>query len=111
MDPLQAAAAPADAERQADACEELLSYLHDDLRPQIGVPDPQPPHWGVLLALFASASTTYEAAVQLARDGYGHQAAMLNRSLFEGMVDAHWVVMNSDWRWSAFAITRPTRPA
>jgi hypothetical protein len=32
--------------------------------------------------------------MRLARDGFGYQAAMLNRSLFEAMVDAHWVVMN-----------------
>jgi Family of unknown function (DUF5677) len=51
-------------------------------------------HWGILLALFASATTTYEAAVLLAREEFGYQAAMLNRSLFEVMVDCYWAAMN-----------------
>ncbi len=91
---MQAARSPADVRRQAGACEELLTYLHDELRPRIGVPEPQPAHWGILLALFASATTTYEAAVLLAREEFGYQAAMLNRSLFETMVDCYWAAMN-----------------
>ncbi|MGH3481427.1 MAG: DUF5677 domain-containing protein [Nocardioidaceae bacterium] len=44
--------------------------------------------------LLARSTKTYRAAVQLARHGYGEQAAMLNRSLFEGMAVAHWVHAN-----------------
>ncbi len=91
---MQAARSPADVGRQVDACEDLLAYLHDELRPRIGVPEPQPAHWGILLALFASATTTYEAVVLLAREELGYQAAMLNRSLFEVMVDCYWAAMN-----------------
>src|SRR5882757_9372212 len=81
---MQAARSPADARRQAGACQELLTYLQDELRPRVGVPEPQPAHWGILLALFASATTTYEAAVLLAREEFGYQAAMLNRSPVRG---------------------------
>jgi hypothetical protein len=91
---MQAARSLADARRQADACQDLLIYLQDELRPQVSVPEPQPAHWGILLALFASATTTYEAAVLLAREEFGYQAAMLNRSLFEVMVDCYWAAMN-----------------
>lgn len=91
---MQAARSLADARRQADACQDLLIYLQDELRPQVSVPEPQPAHWGILLALFASATTTYEAAVLLAREEFGYQAAMLNRSLFEVMVDCYWATMN-----------------
>jgi hypothetical protein len=94
VDIMQAARSPADVGRQVDACEDLLTYLHDELRPRIGVPEPQPAHWGILLALFTSATTTYEAAVLLAREEFGYQAAMLNRSLFEVMVDCYWAAMN-----------------
>ena len=50
----------------------------------------------ILAMLFARATKTYKAARLLARSGYGEQASMLDRSLFEGMVVAHWVSTNSD---------------
>ena len=34
---------------------------------------------------------TYSAALALVREGFGPQAAMFNRALFEGMAVAHWV--------------------
>jgi hypothetical protein len=88
----EAAASSDDVGRQVEACEELRVYLYDDPGPKAGALDPNEAHWGIILALLASASSTYEAAVRLARDGFGHQAAMLNRSLFEAMVDSYWVV-------------------
>jgi Family of unknown function (DUF5677) len=87
----QTAALPDHVGRQVEACEELLVYLQRDLCPKLGASDTHDSHWGIVLALFASAATTYEAAVRLARDGFGYQAAMLNRSLFEAMVDCYWV--------------------
>lgn len=45
----------------------------------------------LILGLFTRSYSTYCAAVELARMGFGPQAAMLNRSLFEYMIDAHWV--------------------
>jgi len=46
---------------------------------------------GLLKALFARSTDTFTCAVRCVRVGYGAQAAMLNRSLFEDMVDAHWI--------------------
>ena len=108
VDVMQAARSPADARRQADACQELLTYLQEELRPRVGAPEPQPAHWGIILALFASATTTYEAAVLLAREEFGYQAAMLNRSLFEAMVDCYWAAMNPTLAVKRIKATRPT---
>jgi Family of unknown function (DUF5677) len=46
----------------------------------------------LLLTIFARSTRTYEAVVRwLGERGFGEQGMMLNRSLFEDMVDAHWV--------------------
>lgn len=48
-----------------------------------------------ILAFELGRSTkTFRAAFELASSGFGEQAAMLNRSLFEGMAVAHWVHKN-----------------
>lgn len=44
----------------------------------------------LVLALAYRALTTYEAVLLLCEAGYGAQALMLGRSLFEDMVDIHW---------------------
>lgn len=43
----------------------------------------------------ARSTKTFRGTVALCRSGYGEQAAMLNRSLFEGMAVAHWVHSNA----------------
>jgi hypothetical protein len=48
---------------------------------------------GIVAALFARSTNTYWSAIELARMGFGEQALMLNRSLFEDMVDVHWVTV------------------
>jgi SEC-C motif/Family of unknown function (DUF5677) len=48
----------------------------------------------LVAALFARSIGTFAAIVHLARAGFGLQASMLNRSLFEDMVDIHWVCAN-----------------
>jgi len=50
----------------------------------------------ILLALLARSINTYWSSVELSRIGLGEQAIMLNRSLFEDMVDAHWVTIEPD---------------
>jgi hypothetical protein len=51
----------------------------------------------VLQTIFARSTRTYEAVVRhLGPRGFGEQAMMLNRSLFEDMVDAHWVSLNPE---------------
>lgn len=46
------------------------------------------------LVIFARATLTYRAVMQLCRGGFGEQADMLNRSLFEDMTAAHWVSLH-----------------
>lgn len=45
----------------------------------------------LIVSLFVRTFATYSALVELLTLGYGTQAAMLNRSLFEDMVDLHWI--------------------
>ncbi len=42
------------------------------------------------------STKTYRASVELARKGYGEQAAMLNRVLFESMAVARWINANEE---------------
>jgi hypothetical protein len=78
-----------------EGCERLLDYSLGLLgewpgRPVESVCD------GLVLALFARSLDTAAAAIRLAGDGYGAQASMLNRSLFEDMIDAHWVATDEE---------------
>jgi hypothetical protein len=51
----------------------------------------------ILLSIFARSTRTYEAIVRhLGNHGFGEQGLMLTRSLFEDMVDAHWVSLNEE---------------
>jgi hypothetical protein len=50
----------------------------------------------LLVALFTRSYATFSADVELVRLGFGEQAAMLNRSLFEDMVEAHWIATYPD---------------
>lgn len=48
----------------------------------------------LLMRTYARGSKTYQAVLRLAAAGYGEQAGMLNRSLFEDMVVTHWIMRN-----------------
>lgn len=50
----------------------------------------------LVVAIFARSTDTFTCAVRNIRLDYGAQAAMLNRSLFEDMVDAHWIITDPD---------------
>jgi hypothetical protein len=73
----------------------------------------------LIFSMHARSTRTYEAIVrQLGRSGMGEQGMMLNRSLFEDMVDIHWVQLNPDLamerlelhdRYSRFLRTRVAR--
>jgi hypothetical protein len=50
-----------------------------------------------LLAVQATRAThSFESVIALCRIGRGVQAAMINRSLFEDVLDVHWVAANPD---------------
>lgn len=51
----------------------------------------------ILITIFARSTRTYEAVVRhLGERCFGEQGLMLNRSLFEDMIDAHWVSIHGD---------------
>lgn len=78
---------------QLRACERLLDFVLGLLQPWRGRPL-EFEHDGLIAAIFARTTNTFWSAVELARIGFGEQASMLNRSLFEDMVDLHWTVDN-----------------
>ncbi|MEJ7786176.1 MAG: DUF5677 domain-containing protein [Solirubrobacteraceae bacterium] len=51
---------------------------------------------GLVAAIFARSTDTFTCALRCVRLGYGGQGAMLNRSLFEDMVDGHWIVTDPE---------------
>ena len=79
------------------ACETLRDFLLDMVRPWGGrTLDPRRIEDALLAALLARSSNTFWASIELSRMGFGDQALMLNRSLFEDMVDAHWVTVQPE---------------
>ncbi len=50
----------------------------------------------ILTMAMARGTTTFKAALRLIESGYGREASMLNRSMFEGMAVAHWIAANED---------------
>jgi hypothetical protein len=87
---LQAATQPRHVKQQAETCEGLRAYLHEELAPVVCAFESKGAHWGIVVALFCRAATTYQASVRLARDGFGAEAGMLNRALFEATIDCYW---------------------
>ena len=81
---------------QIRACERLYEYAKALTRgdwPGRPVDDTAD---GLIVSLFTRSMDTFQAAIRLAALGYGAQAAMLNRSLFEDMIDAHWVATDPE---------------
>ena len=71
-------------------CGELMEFADRHLVPWSGR-KPEGEHELLIAAEAARATKSYRAAVHLAASGYGEQAAMVNRSAFEGMAVAHWI--------------------
>lgn len=81
--------------KELQAGEDLRDLLLEAVRPWGGrALDPNRPEDPLLAALLSRSATTFWAAIELCRIGFGEQALMLNRSLFEDMVDAHWVTLD-----------------
>ena len=89
-------------EHEIEACEELADFSESALAPWGGrtiekAAIDDPPVADEIVALgFARSAKTYKAAIRLAKQGFGEQAAMLNRSLFEGMAVGFWVHHNEE---------------
>ena len=80
-----------------EACDRLLEFAFGLTQPWAGRPLDEDRVEDLLVAVIFSRSTnTFWASTELARVGFGDQASMLNRSLFEDMVDIHWVTVEPD---------------
>lgn len=77
---------------QLAACERLRDFSLEIARPWDGRALEGPEDM-IVASLFARSSNTYQALLELCRISFASQAAMLNRSLFEDMVDVHWVTV------------------
>ncbi len=82
-------------EGACEAVQLLVAHVRDDV---LGNLDAGGDAWerAVLAALFSHALSCAEAALVLARAGYGREVIMLGRPAFELMLDAHWASANTD---------------
>lgn len=78
---------------QVAACSSLLELAFAELSAWSGRPIKRGAD-RIILAEAARATKTFDAVIRLCRAGFGEQAVMLGRSLFEGMAIAHWVKAN-----------------
>lgn len=89
-------------EHEIEACEELAEFSENALSPWGGraitkaAIDDSPVADEIFALGFARSAKTYKAVIRLVRQGFGEQAAMLNRSLFEGMAVGVWVHHNEE---------------
>jgi hypothetical protein len=74
------------------ACDELREFAIDH-RP---TPKSTEPVAHLILWTAARSHRTFKVVVKLCKLGYAEQATMLNRSLFEDMVIAHWAHLNPE---------------
>jgi len=76
-------------ESAANAIHILVNHYHDEVVPAFG--SVEGPEKNVAqVALLVRTPPLVEAALTLAEGGFGREAMMLNRPLFEQMLDAHW---------------------
>lgn len=73
----------------------LLRHAREGVIPNLAT-EGDPYERAILLALFARSVPLSESIVRLGEDGYGREALMLNRPLFELMLDAYWTHANSE---------------
>ncbi|MBX5441643.1 MAG: SEC-C domain-containing protein [Solirubrobacteraceae bacterium] len=92
----QAAAIRSEFAKVIESCERLRDLAFEMLAGQLEGRALQADAEALLVAVFCRSLDTYCASLTLAMDGYGTQAQMLNRSLFEDMVDAHWIATDPD---------------
>jgi hypothetical protein len=79
--------------REFEACQALLDFGLENRPSETPKGDAQA---DLVLATYARSSKTYQGLLRLAHVGYGDQALMLGRSLFEDMLIAHWIVKNTN---------------
>lgn len=82
-----------DSGEELTACKATLSFALKELGAWSGRPIKRGAD-RIILAEAARGTKTFDAVIRLCEAGFGEQALMLDRSLFEGMAVAHWVVAN-----------------
>lgn len=85
----------ADLESAIEAVGAELTHYRQHVQPAFRRLE-QPEEHLMDVALLARVVPLVESAVILARAGYGREAMMLNRPLFELMIDAYWTEANRD---------------
>jgi hypothetical protein len=76
-------------ENASNAIHILLNHYHDEIVPSFNRHE-EPEKQVVQFALLVRSPPLVEAALTLAEAGFGREAMMLNRPLFELMLDAYW---------------------
>jgi len=85
--------------RQLAACQGVLDFVGEmtDNWTSLGGPGDFTVPNTIIASIFSRSSRTFEAVVKhLGNKGFGEQGLMLDRSLFEDMVDARWVSLNPE---------------
>jgi hypothetical protein len=77
------------------ATRRLIEYARNGVLPNLAT-DRDAMQRAILVALFARALVLTESIVHVAESGFGREALMLNRPLFELMIDAHWTKLNPE---------------
>lgn len=85
----------ASPEEAVESVNRLGTFINDEVTSHLPTVDPTPLRT-LLLAFLMRGIETYNAMGVLGKHGFGEQAAMLNRSLFEQMLDAHWLAENEE---------------
>lgn len=88
---------------EIDASDSLLTYVVGLLNPWGGRPLGEDESDTIIVSIFSRSVATFGAVVELSRVGFSDQMAMLNRSLFEDLVDAHWVSVEPDLAFQRLA--------
>jgi hypothetical protein len=85
-----------DTDRYLGGAETLIAFVDEKVRPPLA--EEKQLSWVQLavISYFYRSSDTYEGVLFLAREGLGVQGAMLDRSLIEDVIDAHWVTIEGD---------------
>jgi hypothetical protein len=85
--------------RELEACAALLELAQEIVEPDVWKGrelDDTKPADSLIVMESARSLKTYRGALDAALGGFGPQATMLNRSLFEGMAVAYWVRANPE---------------
>lgn len=89
--------------REFEACDALIDFASSVVSPWSGRPLEEGTIDGIVASEGARALQTFKAVVNLCGNGFGPQASMLNRALFEGTLVAHWAVDHPEEAVERFA--------